>query len=163
MVLIEFFPEYEYRAMAHFERRLADWLKSQAALDLAKASHHHAERLGVRFTSVLVRDTASRWGSCSASGALSYSWRVILGPPLGSHRPLCRYAPIEPGLGGVEPDDESLDAAGIMHVLLARLGESADPDSGLLTDRIRRPSRCRLHIDIRQVGSARSISLLSIA
>jgi len=27
-----------------------------------------------------VRDQASRWGSCSTSGALSYSWRLILAP-----------------------------------------------------------------------------------
>jgi predicted metal-dependent hydrolase len=66
---------------AHVERRLADWLKRQAALDLARASRHHAERLGVRFTRVAVRDTASRWGSCSESGTLSYSWRLILAPP----------------------------------------------------------------------------------
>jgi predicted metal-dependent hydrolase len=66
---------------AHVERRLADWLKRQAALDLARASRLHAERLGVRFTRVAVRDTASRWGSCSESGTLSYSWRLILAPP----------------------------------------------------------------------------------
>jgi predicted metal-dependent hydrolase len=66
--------------IVHVERRLADWLKRQAALDLARASHLHAERLGVRFTRVAVRDTASRWGSCSASGTLSYSWRLILAP-----------------------------------------------------------------------------------
>jgi len=68
-------------AAAHVGRRLADWLKRQAALDLAKSSHHHAARLGVRFTRVTIRDTASRWGSCSAAGTLSYSWRLILAPP----------------------------------------------------------------------------------
>jgi len=67
--------------MAHVGRRLVDWLKRQAALDLARASHAHAERLGVRFTRVVVRDTASRWGSCSSSGTLSYCWRLVLAPP----------------------------------------------------------------------------------
>jgi predicted metal-dependent hydrolase len=28
-----------------------------------------------------VRDTKSRWGSCSASGCLNFSWRLILAPP----------------------------------------------------------------------------------
>jgi predicted metal-dependent hydrolase len=68
-------------AAVHLERRLTDWLKRQAALDLAKASRLHAERLGVRFVRISVRDTASRWGSCSASGTLSYCWRLILAPP----------------------------------------------------------------------------------
>jgi predicted metal-dependent hydrolase len=66
---------------AHIERRLGDWLKRQAALDLAVASRQHARRLGVQFSRIVVRDTSSRWGSCSASGTLSYSWRLILAPP----------------------------------------------------------------------------------
>jgi hypothetical protein len=66
---------------AHLERRVGDWLKRQAALDLAAASRQHAKRLGVQFSRIVVRDTSSRWGSCSASGTLSYSWRLILAPP----------------------------------------------------------------------------------
>ena len=66
---------------AHLERRVGDWLKRQAALDLAVASRQHAKRLGVQFSRIVVRDTSSRWGSCSASGTLSYSWRLILAPP----------------------------------------------------------------------------------
>jgi predicted metal-dependent hydrolase len=30
---------------------------------------------------VSVRDQSSRWGSCSSTGVLSYSWRLILAPP----------------------------------------------------------------------------------
>jgi len=30
---------------------------------------------------VSLRDTASRWGSCSQSGSLSFSWRLVLAPP----------------------------------------------------------------------------------
>jgi predicted metal-dependent hydrolase len=37
--------------------------------------------MGVRFTSLTVRDTSSRWGSCSSARALSYSWRLVLAPP----------------------------------------------------------------------------------
>ncbi|MGE0212714.1 MAG: M48 family metallopeptidase [Parvibaculaceae bacterium] len=64
----------------HLERRIGDWLKREAKQELTAASRAYAERMDVRFTRVTVRDTSSRWGSCSAGGALSYSWRLILAP-----------------------------------------------------------------------------------
>ena len=40
----------------------------------------HAARIGRTVNRVTVRDTKSRWGSCSSSGSLSFSWRLILAP-----------------------------------------------------------------------------------
>lgn len=59
---------------------LGRWLKEQARTRLRTRSAAHAEALGVTFTRIAIRDTRSRWGSCSSSGTLSYSWRVILAP-----------------------------------------------------------------------------------
>jgi predicted metal-dependent hydrolase len=67
--------------LAHAERRAADWLKSQAKHDLRAATREYAARMGVRFASLTVRDTSTRWGSCSSTKALSYSWRLVLAPP----------------------------------------------------------------------------------
>lgn len=61
--------------------RLEGWLKARARDRLAAASDHYAGLLGRRYTRLTLRDTRSRWGSCSSSGALSYSWRLILAPP----------------------------------------------------------------------------------
>ena len=66
---------------AHAERRIADWLKGQARQDLRAASRAYAARMGTQYTSLTVRDTSSRWGSCSSTKALSYSWRLVLAPP----------------------------------------------------------------------------------
>jgi predicted metal-dependent hydrolase len=66
---------------AHAERRAADWLKAQARQDLRTATRGYAARMGVEFASLTVRDTRSRWGSCSSTRALSYSWRLVLAPP----------------------------------------------------------------------------------
>lgn len=65
----------------HVPRRISDWLKAEARRDVLARSGEHAEAMGVRFVRVSVRDTVSRWGSCSTGGALSYSWRLILTPP----------------------------------------------------------------------------------
>jgi predicted metal-dependent hydrolase len=62
-------------------RRVAAWLKVLARDRLARASGHYAALLGRRFTRLTLRDTRSRWGSCSPDGALMYSWRLIMAPP----------------------------------------------------------------------------------
>ena len=62
-------------------RRVADFLKRQARQDLTRAVTLHSARLDVRAKSITLRDTTSRWGSCSSSGALNFSWRIVLAPP----------------------------------------------------------------------------------
>lgn len=56
------------------------WLKREARAALIERSEVHAAALGTSFNRISIRDTKSRWGSCSSSGTLSYSWRVILAP-----------------------------------------------------------------------------------
>jgi predicted metal-dependent hydrolase len=67
---------------AHLARRVRDYLKREAKRELDAASKAAARALGVTLARVSVRDQTSRWGSCSTSGVLSYSWRLILAPPL---------------------------------------------------------------------------------
>jgi predicted metal-dependent hydrolase len=65
---------------AHHERRLLDFLKREAKKELEARAFHHAAQLGLKPTRITVRDTASRWGSCSSTRSLSFSWRLILAP-----------------------------------------------------------------------------------
>ena len=65
----------------HIPRRLRDFLKREAKRDLEAASQAAAQALGVSIKRVAIRDPSSRWGSCSTTGVLSYSWRLILAPP----------------------------------------------------------------------------------
>jgi len=64
----------------HAPRRLADWLKAQARADLSERVAYHAGALGVAPKRISVRDQSTRWGSCSCSGSLSFSWRLIFAP-----------------------------------------------------------------------------------
>ena len=61
--------------------RLQAFLKTQARDRLAAASDHYAAALGHPYRHLTLRDTRSRWGSCSAQGDLMYSWRLIMAPP----------------------------------------------------------------------------------
>lgn len=64
----------------HAPRRLTDFFKREAKTMLTARAQDYAARLGVRPGRVSVRDTKSRWGSCSQNGSLSFSWRLILAP-----------------------------------------------------------------------------------
>jgi hypothetical protein len=64
----------------HQARRLTDWLKSEVRQDLATRVQHHANALNCTPKRVSVRDQSTRWGSCSSTGTLSFSWRLIFAP-----------------------------------------------------------------------------------
>lgn len=67
-------------AQTYLERRLRDWLKREAERNISHAVWRYAKELEVTVTRISIRDQSSRWGSCSATGVLSFSWRMILAP-----------------------------------------------------------------------------------
>lgn len=66
---------------AFVPRRVLDFLKREAKREIEAAVAGHARKLDVEVRTITLRDTRSRWGSCSASGRLSFSWRLIMAPP----------------------------------------------------------------------------------
>ena len=61
--------------------RVLRWLRAHALTTLSRETHDIAAREALPVTSVRIGDPRSRWGSCSADGAIRYSWRLILAPP----------------------------------------------------------------------------------
>ena len=57
------------------------FLKETARAALVAASDTYAAKVGRPYGRITLRDTRSRWGSCSSRGNLSYSWRLIMAPP----------------------------------------------------------------------------------
>ncbi|QPC86113.1 DUF45 domain-containing protein [Mesorhizobium sp. NBSH29] len=64
----------------HLARRVADFLKREAKRDIDALVAKHTETVGRRAKAVRFRDTTSRWGSCTADGSLSFSWRIMMAP-----------------------------------------------------------------------------------
>jgi len=64
-----------------FATRIEAWLKRHARDTLSAETATIATAAGVTIRAVSIGDADSRWGSCSASGAIRYSWRLILAPP----------------------------------------------------------------------------------
>lgn len=61
--------------------RLQSFLKTTARDHLAVASDRYAKLVGRSVGRITLRDTKSRWGSCTSRGDLMYSWRLIMAPP----------------------------------------------------------------------------------
>lgn len=62
-------------------RKLLAWMKQQARRELDQRVNRHARTLGVRPRRLRITDTTSRWGSCSTTRTLSFSWRIVMAPP----------------------------------------------------------------------------------
>ncbi|WP_256926540.1 M48 family metallopeptidase [Sphingomonas sp. TZW2008] len=61
-------------------RRVESWLRREALRLLGEDTAFYAARAGVRVEKVAIGDPRGRWGSCSGSGAIRYSWRLVLAP-----------------------------------------------------------------------------------
>ncbi|GAB4357844.1 MAG: M48 family metallopeptidase [Oricola sp.] len=70
----------------HLPRRVADFLKKEAKAEIEALVAKHTATVGRKAKAVRFKDTASRWGSCSAEGNLSFSWRIMMAP-----RPVIDY------------------------------------------------------------------------
>jgi len=62
------------------EQRILRWLKQHARALLEQETREFAAKAHVTVSRVGVADPLSRWGSCSSSGSIRYSWRLILAP-----------------------------------------------------------------------------------
>lgn len=64
----------------HVPRRVRDWLKAEARRYIGERVTEYSKSLDVRAKRVTIRDTTSRWGSCSSLNYLSFSWRLVMAP-----------------------------------------------------------------------------------
>ena len=60
--------------------RVAAFLKVMARQRLTIACDRHAALLGLEYGRITLRDTRSRWGSCTTQGNLMFSWRLVMAP-----------------------------------------------------------------------------------
>jgi predicted metal-dependent hydrolase len=66
---------------AGLSRRIELFLRRRALETLSSETAEIAAAAAVKPSSVSVGDARTRWGSCSSSRAIRYSWRLILAPP----------------------------------------------------------------------------------
>jgi hypothetical protein len=70
---------------AHVARRVRDFLKERARDELGRRARKLAQQLDRKIGRITVRDTTTRWGSCSTSANLAFSWRLVMAPEAVLH------------------------------------------------------------------------------
>jgi predicted metal-dependent hydrolase len=69
-------PADAERAPAAIER----WYRRAAGQEIAPRLDAAAQALNASYTRLSIRGQRTRWGSCSARGAMSFNWRLLLAP-----------------------------------------------------------------------------------
>ena len=64
----------------HLHRRIKDFIKKQAYDYIRTKADEISLKSGKKIGRITLRDTSSRWGSCSSNGNLSFCWRLALTP-----------------------------------------------------------------------------------
>jgi len=72
-ILVTGYPE-------HLGRRVKDWFKAEARRHIGPLVREKSDALGRAAGRISIRDTRSRWGSCSHDGNLSFCWRLVMAP-----------------------------------------------------------------------------------
>jgi len=64
----------------HARELLITWYKQEAKKKIAERVEWCASRTGLSYKSIKITTANRRWGSCSTTGNLNFSWRLIMAP-----------------------------------------------------------------------------------
>ena len=59
---------------------LVAWYRRRARIEIGERLDWATLRTGTRYERLQIRDPSSRWASCSSTGTMSFSWRLMLAP-----------------------------------------------------------------------------------
>lgn len=73
-----FFPK---KFIPHAKSHMETWCRTFAKKHLTSRLDFYAHQMHASYKKITIRDTSSRWGSCSSTGTISFAYRLILADP----------------------------------------------------------------------------------
>ena len=74
------FHVYQQRSDSNPSELVTQWLKNKAKEVIPQKTKQWAEKIGVEFNNIVIKDQQTVWGSCSSKKNLNFSYRVIKMP-----------------------------------------------------------------------------------
>ncbi len=71
---------YVFAKPDYIEENVISYLKSLALKKVNAYSEQFSKQTGLKYKNISIRDSKTRWGSCSSSGNITFSWRLIMMP-----------------------------------------------------------------------------------
>lgn len=62
------------------KRLVCQWYQEQALTLLQAKTDAAVARLGAKYAGITIKATRSKWGHCTAQGAIQYNWQILLAP-----------------------------------------------------------------------------------
>lgn len=71
------FPE---RFLGKAKAKMIAWYKEQAFEKITESANHYSQISGWKYKTINITSAQGRWGSCSSSGSINFSWKLIMAP-----------------------------------------------------------------------------------
>lgn len=75
LLVVPYEADYECRRSA-----IEKWYRKEASDIIEEKASEYAACIHVSFQKIHIKDTKSRWGSCSSKGNLNFNWRLVMAP-----------------------------------------------------------------------------------
>ena len=74
------FPAFKWNNESDFSATVYSWFRNQAKAEFGRQIENLKQKYAFNFNRIVIKDTVSRWGSCSSKGNLNFNWRLIMAP-----------------------------------------------------------------------------------
>ena len=69
------------RARVHAREMFTEWYREQARAEVTRRADYYTNRHDLQYRKIRITSARTRWGSCSSTGNLNFTWRLVMAPP----------------------------------------------------------------------------------
>jgi len=69
------------RAREYAQEMFTEWYREQARAEVTRRADYYTNRHGLQYRRIRITSARTRWGSCSSTGNLNFTWRLVMAPP----------------------------------------------------------------------------------